>query len=41
MKEHDNIIYSKLIYLKKDIAYLSNIFEKLNLLNKSLWERTE
>ena len=36
MKEHDNVIYSKLIYIKKDLAYLADIFEKLNLLNKSL-----
>ena len=36
MKEHGNIIYSTLIYIKKDLAYLADIFEKLNLLNKSL-----
>ena len=26
MKEHDNIIYSKLIYIKKDLACLADIF---------------
>ena len=36
MKEHDNIIYSTFILKKIYIAYLADIFDKLNLLNKSL-----